>query len=232
MAKNTQTEQDKELKAIEGALTTSEAFIEKNQKPLAIALVVIILVAAVWLLVKNLYVAPKEAEAEELISVGQKYFQNGDYRTALNGDSIDFNGFIALNEEYGITKSGKLALAYAGLSHYKLGEYEEAIDCLERVSLNDDVLQYTVQGTIGDSYVQLGDSVSAIKYFINAAKSKNILVRPVYLVKAGLCYEAAGNKAKALEMYKTVKDGKIEAQNGIPEVDNIDKYISRVSDVE
>ena len=44
-----------------------------------------------------------------------------------------------------------------------------------------------------------------------------------------MCYEAAGNYAKALEMYETVKNGKLEAQSGIPEVDNIDKYIARAA---
>ena len=155
--------------------------------------------------------------------------ENGDYRTALDGDSIDFPGFIAVGEDYTLTKSAELAKVYSGLSFFKLGEYENAISYLEQTSLSDDIMQYTVQGTIGDCYVQLGDSVEAVKYFINAAKSKNILVRPVYLVKAGLCYEAAGNYAKALEMYETVKNGKLEAQSGIPEVDNIDKYIARAA---
>lgn len=222
-------EQDQELKAIEGALTSSEAFFEKNQKPLVITLVIIILIAAVWLLVKNLYIDPRETEAENYMSIGQKYFAQGNYQTALDGDSIEFPGFIALGEEYSLTKSANLAKVYSGLAFFKLGEYENAKDYLEQVSLSDEVLKYTVQGTIGDCYVQLGDSVAAIKYFINAAKSKNILVRPVYLVKAGLCYEAAGNYAKALEMYETVKNGKLASQSGIPEVDNIDKYIARAS---
>lgn len=229
MANKNKQEQDQELKAIEGALTSSEAFFEKNQKPLIITLVAIIVIAAVWLLVKNLYIDPRESEAEAVMSVGQTYFQNGDYRTALDGDSIDFPGFIAVGEDYPLTKSANLAKVYSGLSFFKLGEYENAISYLEQTSLSDDIMQYTVQGTIGDCYVQLGDSVEAVKYFINAAKSKNILVRPVYLVKAGLCYEAAGNYAKALEMYETVKNGKLEAQSGIPEVDNIDKYIARAA---
>ncbi len=228
MAKSNKKEQDQELKAIEGALTSSEAFFEKNQKVLGILLAVIILVAAIWLLVKNLYVEPKQEEAADLMATGQIYFETGDYRAALDGDSIDYPGFIAIGEDYSFTKSGKLAKVYSGLSFYRLGEYENAISYLENVNLSDDILKYTVPGTIGDCYVQLGDNMKAVKYFIDAAKSKNILIRPVFLVKAGLCYEAEGNYAKALEMYQTVKNGKIDAQNGIPEVDNIDKYIERV----
>lgn len=228
MSQKSSKEQDKELKAIEGALTGSEAFIEKNQKPLLITLAVILLAAIAWLLITNLYINPKEAEAEESIRYAQVLFLGGDYKTALEGDSVSIDGFAYIADEYSITKTGKLANAYAGLCNYHLGNYEEAIDYLSKAELNDDVLKYTVEGTIGDSYVELGDREEAVKHFEKAAKAENILVRPVYLVKAGLCYEAMGDKQKALEKYQAVKDETLPSQSGIPEVDNIDRYIARV----
>lgn len=222
---NTGNQENSELKAIEGALSSSEAFIEKNQKTLIIVLCSIIVIIGAWLLFQNLYLTPNEEAAEKEMALGQQYFAAQQYELALNGDSVDFSGFVALNDDYSLTKSGKLAGAYAGLIYYKLGEYDKAIEYLSDYSGSDDVLNYTVQGTIGDCYVQKGEAEKAIKYFSKAAESDNILVSPVYMVKAGLVYESLGQYDKAIELYEEVKSNFTSKQKGIPEVDDIDKYI-------
>lgn len=230
MAKKATTrEEEKDLENLQSALSSTESFIEKNQKVLTIILCAILLVIAIWLLVENLYIVPKEDKANELIVAGQTYFQNGDYETALNGDSISFDGFVALNKEYGFTKGGKLAAAYAGLAYYKMGDYDQALEYLGKFNGKDDVLKYTVLGTMGDCYAQKGDAKKAVEYFIKASKSDNILVAPVYKVKAGIAYESLGEYGKALDLYNEVKADATPAQRGIPEVDDIDKYITSAS---
>ncbi len=227
MAKNATThEEEKDLENLQSALSSTESFIEKNQKVLTIILCAILLIIAVWLLVENLYVLPKEDKANELIVAGQTYFQNGDYETAVNGDSISFDGFIAINKEYGFTKAGNLAAAYAGLAYYKMGNYDMALEYLNKFNGKDDVMKYTILGTIGDCYAQKGDAKKAVEYFLKAAKSDNILVAPVYKVKAGVAYESLGEYGKALDLYNEVKKDATPAQRGIPEVDDIDKYIT------
>lgn len=230
MAKNATThEEEKDLENLQSALSSTESFIEKNHKVLTIILCAVILVIAIWLLVENLYIIPKEEKAQELIVAGQTYFQNGDYETALNGDSVSFDGFTALNKDYSFTKSGKLAAAYAGLAYYKLGNYDMAIEYLDKFSSNDKIMKYTVLGTIGDCYVQKGDVKKALDYFLKASKADNILVAPVYKVKAGIAYENLGEYGKAIELYNEVKNNATPAQRGIPEVDDIDKYITAAS---
>lgn len=226
--KATPREEEKDLENLQSALSSTESFIEKNQKVLTIVLCAILLVIAIWLLVDNLYIAPKEEKANELIVTSQTYFQNGDYEKAVNGDSV-FGGFVALNKEYGFTKSGKLAAAYAGLSFYKMGNYDQALEYLAKFNGKDDVLKYTVLGTMGDCYAQKGDAKKAIDYFLKASKSDNILVAPVYKVKAGIAYESLGEYGKALDLYNEVKADATPAQRGIPEVDDIDKYINSAS---
>ncbi len=220
------SEEEKDLENLQNALSSTESFIEKNHKALSIALGVIIVIIAAWLLIQNLYIVPKNDEADNLLAKGQTYFAAENYDVALNGDSIEFGGFLDLCDNYSITKSGKLAYAYAGLSYYKLGDYDNAIKYLEDYSGKDEVLKYTVLGTIGDCYIQKGDTEKAIKYFMDAAKSDNILVKPVYMVKAGVAYESLGNYDKAIELYNEVKSDATSAQRGIPEVDDIDKYIT------
>ncbi len=219
-------EQEQNLENFQNALTTTESFIEKNQKVLTIILGVIVVIIAAWLLFQNLYLTPKNAEADELMAKGQEYFAAGNYDVALNGDTIDFNGFVDLYDNYGITKSGKLAAAYAGLSYYKTGDYDNAITYLKKFNGKDAVLKYTVLGTIGDCYAQKGETEEAIEYFLKAAKSDNLLIKPVYTVKAGIAYESLGKYDKALELYNDVKTNATSAQRGIPEVDDIDKYIT------
>lgn len=219
-------EEEKDLENLQNALSTTESFIEKNQKVLTIVLGVIVLVIVIWLLIQNLYIVPKNEEADNLLAKGQVYFAAENYEVALKGDSVEFDGLINLIDNYSITKSGKLANAYAGLSYYKLGDYDNAIKYLESYNGKDDVLKYTVMGTIGDCYVQKGDTEKAIKYFLEAAESDNILVKPVYMVKAGVAYESLGKYDKALKLYEEVKANATSAQRGIPEVDDIDKYIT------
>lgn len=219
-------EEEKDLENLQNALSTTESFIEKNHKVLSIVLGVIIVIIAAWLLIQNLYIVPKNNEADNLLAKGQVYFAAENYEVALKGDSVEFDGFLNLIDNYGITKSGKLANAYAGLSYYKLGDYDNAIKYLDNYSGKDEVLKYTVKGTIGDCYVQKGDTEKAIKYFLEAAESDNILVKPVYMVKAGVAYESLGKYDKALKLYEEVKANATSAQRGIPEVDDIDKYIT------
>lgn len=222
-------EQDQELENIQNALSGAESFIEKNSKVLSIALGAIVLIVAAWLLIENFVIAPKNQAADEAIAMGQKYFEVGMYDVALNGDSVEFDGFLALNDEYSSTKSGKLAGVYAGLSYYKLGDYDKAIEYLKDYSGSDEVLKYTVLGTIGDCYSQKGETENAIKYFLKAANSNNILVAPVYKVKAGVAYEKLGEYDKAIDLYNEVKEKATAEQRGIPEVDDIDKYIASAS---
>lgn len=219
-------EQEQNLENFQSALSSTESFIEKNHKILSIILGAIVVVIAAWLLVQNLYLEPKEQEAAEMLSKGQELFAAENYEVALNGDSVDFDGLLYLNDNYGITKSGKLAAAYIGLSYYKLGDYDSAIEYLKEYNGKDAVLKYTVAGTIGDCYVQKGDAKSAINYFLDAAKAENMLIKPVYKVKAGLAYESLGEYDKALKLYQEVKADAEASQRGIPEVDDIDKYIT------
>ena len=220
---------EQELKNLEGALSTSEAFLEKNQKPLLYALAAIVAVLVCWLLVDNFMVQPKSEEAAEQMALGQIYYAAAQYEKAINGDSIEFIGFAAAADEYSITKSGNLAKAYAGLSYFKLADYDNAISYLEGFSASDNILQYTVKSTLGDCYAFKGDTEKAISCYKKAAKAENILVASAALMKVGRAYESLGDFASAESAYKEIKtrfEGKL---TGITDIDEIDKYIESAS---
>lgn len=227
--KKTNVENPQELENFENAVLSSEAFIEKYQKQLMIAFVVIITLIAGWLVYKNLVQEPANQEAEALIVEGQLYFAANQYQMALDGDSINYIGFVAIADEYGNTPSGNLANAYAGISYYKLGDYDNAIAYLSNYSGDDAIVGYSILGTIGDSYVQKGETESALSYFEKAAKSENVMVATTYLLKLARAYESLNQNDKALATYQTIKTQYKDVLPGIADVDDVDKFINALS---
>ena len=226
---DSQTQTEKEMtENVDMALSKTGAFIVNHKKALLIALAAVLLAVAA-VLVCQAVIESKEAEASEQLSKGQAFFAAQNFEVSLNGDSIDFIGFPAIADDYGLTKSGKLAKVYAGLAYYKLGRYDEAIDIMEGVSLKDDVLQYNVLAALGDCYVQKDDAAKAVKYYQKAAKADLELIKANALFKLAKVYESQGDKEKALEAYMQIKEecgGKVR----VSDVMEIDKYIENVSE--
>lgn len=207
------------------AVSRSEEFINKNKKTIIGVVCAIVVLIAGSVLVSTQYLKPREQKAAEALFAGEHYFQNGDYETALNGDQNEYAGFEAVIDEFGGTKSGKLAKAYAGLSLAKLGRYEEAIPYLKGFKGNDAMVAPSVLAALGNCYAQVGDEAQAAATLVKAArKADNNLLSPAYLVQAGQIYEKLGQKADALNVYQEVKD----KYYGSAQAMDIDRYIERV----
>lgn len=210
---------------VEEAVSRSEAFINKNKKTIIAAISVVVVLIAGGMLVSNYVIKPREQKAAEALFAGERYFQNGDYETALNGDQYEYAGFEAVADEFGSTKAGKLAKAYAGISMAKLGRYEEAIPYLKGFKGNDAMVAPSVLAALGNCYAQIGDEAQAAATLVKAAHmADNNLLSPAYLVQAGQIYEKLGNKADALKVYQEVKD----KYYGSTQSMDIDRYIQRV----
>lgn len=207
------------------AVSRSEEFINKNKKTIIGVVCAIVVLIAGSVLVSTQYLKPREQKAAEALFAGERYFQNGDYETALNGDQNEYAGFEAVIDEFGGTKAGKLAKAYAGLSLAKLGRYEEAIPYLKGFKGNDAMVAPSVLAALGNCYAQVGDEAQAAATLVKAArKADNNLLSPAYLVQAGQIYEKLGQKADALNVYQEVKD----KYYGSAQAMDIDRYIERV----
>lgn len=214
-----------EFESVEQALTTSEVFIEKYQKQLLIGVGVAVLLVLIVLSVRNFYLKPREVTAENEMYKAQNYFATDSFSVALNGDDVDCIGFKEIASEYGMTPSGNLATAYAGICYYKMNDYQNAVKYLSQFDGEDTYLSTAVIGLIGDSYVELNETAKAISYFEKAGSLKNDVLSPVYLKKAGLAYEATNQPAKAEKCYNEIKN----SYAGSQEASDIDKYIARVA---
>ena len=212
-----------ELESVEHVLSTSEAFIEKYQKQIIFSVATIVLVVLAILAFRNFYILPREIAAETEMGKAQSFFAVDSFKVALEGNK-DIIGFKEIVSEYGITKSGNLATAYAGICYYKLGQYENAIKFLSQYDSNDNYFSTSVIGLIGDAYVELGENSKALSYFEKAVDTKNEVLSPVYLKKSGIVYESLKEPEKALKAYNEIKENYSKST----EAADIEKYIARI----
>jgi tetratricopeptide (TPR) repeat protein len=203
----------------------SEKFVETYKKHILTGAAIIVLLVIVVLAGRQYYFIPMEHEAQDAIFMSENHFANQEWALALNGDSVNYAGFLAVADEYGLTATGKLASAYAGLCYYHLGNYEEAEKYLSKYSSSETVFSPAIKANIGDCYAGMGKIEEAIKYFKSAASAANDeILSPFYLKKAATAYETGLQDYKnALEIYTQIKNKYPSAY----EAQTIDKYIER-----
>jgi tetratricopeptide (TPR) repeat protein len=212
------------MKNVEETLTKTEQFLESNYKPLLTGLaVVVVLVALFWL--GKIYLTKRSDEAQSQMYQAQRYLEMDSINLALNGDG-NYLGFIDIADEYKFTNAGNLARYGAGICYLHLGNFQEAIDYLNKYSKKDKVIGSIAIGATGDAYVELGNLEKGISKYLEAAEyADNSFNTPLFLMKAAELYELDGKYADALKLYERIKD----EYPGSTEGSSIDKYIARIN---
>lgn len=210
------------FQTVENALSKTEQYIEENQKSLTIILLAIVVVVGGYLGYKKFYLEPANKEALESMYVAENYFEIDSFNLALNGDGANF-GFLDVIDEYGITKAGNLAHYYAGICYMRTGDFESAIDHLEKFDGEDIMIGSLAIGAIGDCNMELGNKKEAADLYLKAAiRKKNNFTSPIFLKKAGMVYEDLEEYDKAMKAYRTIKKEYPDTEEGR----QIDKYIA------
>ena len=213
------TEKDPEVK-IENALGKTEAWFEKNWKPLAIIVAAVLVVAAGIYAYEGLYKVPQGKKAADAMFVAQQLFAAEDYTAALNGDGVNA-GFLEVIDTYGGTREAHLAAHYAGICYLKEGDLDAALDYLSKYrrtrGTQGGIINAQNEGLKGDIYVQKGDYTTAVDHFRKAVEAAdNTLTTPLYLKKLGIALEATGDYAAAVAAYRRISDeypGSFEARD-------------------
>lgn len=223
MAKKTNEGNPQGMKNVEQTLTRTEQYLEENYKPLLITLgVIVVLVGLFW--IAKIYLNKRNEEAQSQMYMAERYLEMDSLKLALNGDG-NYLGFIDIASDYKFTTSGNLALYSAGICYLHLGQYQDAIDFLNKYSKKDKVIGSLAIGATGDAYVELGDLKTGVSKYIEAADfASNSFNTPIFLMKAGEIYEQDGNYTEALKVYQRIQDNYPESSEGL----SIDKYIARV----
>ena len=209
---------------VEEALTQSEAFLIKNKKTIIGAVVAVIVIVAGVSMYKHLYAAPREEKAQAALFKGQEYFEAGQFEQALNGDSIGYEGFAKVADEFSGTKAANLAQAYMGICYAKMGKNEEAIQALNNFDGNDQMVAPAIKGTIGNCYAQLGELDKAAATLQEAAaQADNNTLSPIFLKQAGEILVKQGKYDEAIAAYTAIKNKYFASYQAM----DIDKYIEQ-----
>jgi len=182
-----------------------EVWARKNRNIVIGAIAVIILIPLGWFAYERYVAEPKEIEAADALFAAEQYFALDSFNLALNGNN-EVQGFISIIDNFGGTDAANLSHYYAGVCHYNLGQYNEAIEQLKDFSTDDLFLSGISIGLTGDAYSELKNYEEAVNHYEKAAKkNSNDLVSPVYLRKAAQLYEIElNNPDKAIELYQKV----------------------------
>jgi TolA-binding protein len=212
------------FQSVENALSRTEQYIEENQKSLSIILIAIIVVVGGYLGYKKFYLEPANQDAQSSMFVAEKYFELDSFQLALDGDGANY-GFLDIIDEYSVTKAANLAHYYAGICYMRTGNFEDAIDHLEKFDAEDIMIASVALGAIGDCNLELGNKEDAASFYLKAGSRKqNSFTSPIFLKKAGLVFEDLQQFDKALKAFNTIKKEYPDTDEGKV----IDKYITAV----
>ena len=224
MATKSKSIEEVRQEQVETSVSKFEQFYENYKKTIWFSLTAVVVVWLAILGYQKFIYQPKCAEAQEQAFPAEANFQKGEYELALNGDG-NVLGFAEIIDNYG-TKAGKAVYMYAGVCELQLGNFENAISYLKKYNGKEPILAARAQACIGDAYVGLEDYKNAVSAFKKAVAKADNPFAASYLVKEGLALEQLGDKAAALECYKTVKDKYPQSVEAF----DIDRYIAAVEE--
>jgi tetratricopeptide (TPR) repeat protein len=209
---------------VEEAVSQSEEFLVKNKKTIISAIVAVVVIIAAAFCYKNFISEPRELKAQEALFKGQDLFEQDAYELALNGDSTNYIGFVKIADEYGSTKAGNLAKAYAGLCYAQLGEYDKAIKFLDSFSGRDEAVSASILAAIGNCYANTDKLDKAAEYLLKAAKkADSSALSPIFLQQAGNIFMQQQKYADAIDAYTQIKDKYFQSYQAM----DIEKYIEK-----
>ena len=205
---------------------TSAISISKKNQQIIIYLVVGGLIAAGAILgYTELYQKPREAKAADAMFVAEKYFAQDSSNLVLNGDGTS-KGVLYIIKEFGGTSSANLAKYYAGISYFRLGDFNKSLEYLKDFSTNAKQVQAIAFGTMGDAYAELKKNEEAIDAYKKAGAHfpEDAGISSEYLFRAASLLEMNGKAEDAITIYQDIKLKYPSSEKGI----NADKYIYRL----
>ncbi len=211
------------LSGIQDRWERMEDYFEENKKVATALTVIIALLVGGFIAFKYWYIPSQEQDAEMAMRRAQNYFEADSVNRAIKGDGANL-GFQDIADQYSWTPAGKLANYYLGLCYYQKGNYQQAIDNLEKFNAHDVLVSANSAGVEGDAEMQLNNTDKAIEYYMEAVKrSDNDYTAPLFMKKAAQAYEIKGDYANALNLYQNIKT----KYYNYAQANDIDKYIAR-----
>lgn len=199
-----------EIEQPDEADNQAQNFIQKYSKIIIIASVGVIVLIAVLLYLRSKSIENSE-RASVLITRVLSYYESADYQKALDGDpqktylGEPVKGLKFIAQEYS-NEQGKIAAMYAGNSLISLNKWSEAKEYFEKAAgASSKVISQGGIAGLGTCLENEGKFAEAAEKYDEASKlglDENLQSR--YSFYSGLCFEKAGNKKKAEDVYRSI----------------------------
>jgi tetratricopeptide (TPR) repeat protein len=151
----------------------------------------------------------RNADQRAATALGQiiQIYDRGDYRLALNGiPEQNVVGLQRIVDNYGGTASGELATFYAANCYFYLGDYDKALKYYKEFDAPGKILESAAKAGIAGCYEAKKDFRTAAEYFLKAVAVDPHGTRAAeYMLNAALDYKQAGEKEKAIELFRKLK---------------------------
>jgi tetratricopeptide (TPR) repeat protein len=199
----------------DGARDKVQDFLDQYKKPVGGAVLGIFVAVLLGWGYMAFIKKPKEKNAQVQIIRAQQYFEMDSFNLALNGDG-QYLGFEAIIDQFGGTKAGMGARLYAGISALNTGDFQKAVDHLDRFKTSDALLNARKYGCLADAYAELDNMDAALSNYQKAVKAApdNEIVTPVYLLRLAKVQEIQGKNEDAIASYKQLSDNFPESMEG------------------
>ena len=186
---------------------------------------IVVIVIAGYFGYTELYQNPRETKAADAMYTAEKYFAIDSSNLVLNGDGTS-KGVLYIIKQYSGTPSANLAKYYAGISYYRLNDFNKSIEYLKDFSTSSKQVQAIAYGTIGDAYSELKKNDDAISYYKKAGSHfpEDDAISSEYLFRAASLLELNGKADEAVTIFKDIKTKYPKSEKGF----NADRYINRL----
>ncbi len=158
---------------------------------------------------KNFYAAPRQQEALKQMFMAEQKFAQDSFQVALNGSGVEFTGFKDIASQYSGTDAGNLATYYAGVCNLNLGNFDEAVKCLEDYDGEGKLGCIMKHGALGDAYSEKDMLDKAYSQYEKAVKEgDDEVLTPYYMKKLALLslYDKINKPAEAKKLFTSIKD--------------------------
>jgi len=200
-------------------------FVKNNQKTLTYVITLVVVLVAGYFGYTELYQNPREAKAADAMYTAEKYFAVDSSNLVLNGDGTS-KGVLYIIKQYSGTQSANLAKYYAGISYYRLNDFNKSIEYLKDFSTSSKQVQAIAYGTIGDAYSELKKTDDAVNYYKKAGSHfpEDEAISSEYMFRAAALLELNGKADDAVAIYNDIKSKYPKSEKGLI----ADKYINRL----
>ena len=151
----------------------------------------------------------QEKQAQELLSIIEKYYSEGDYEIALNGnsDGADLTfGFLAIANEFSGTEAGNLANYYASVSSFKLANIEDALIQFEKFEAPSGILGVSPISFYASILKENNNLEKAALTYIKAAEwDVNESTSPYNLLESAKILHKLGKFEEAKQLTERIK---------------------------